>query len=951
MSWTEYHSKLAAYELTRKFPIDDDQRLSRALVDAQVELNPHQVDAALFAFQSPLNKGAILADEVGLGKTIEAGLVISQKWAERNRKILIVVPSNLRKQWYQELSEKFFLPCTILESKSYKSYWKEESRSPFVSNNVIICSYQFARNKAEEVKVVPWDLVIFDEAHRLRNVYKPTNKISNELKTIFRDVPKLLLTAIPLQNSLLELYGLVSFVDDQVFGSLDSFRDQFNNASGEFILTALKARISSVIKRTLRRQVLPYISYTNRLPILQSFIPEESEDRLYKLVSEYLQRSNLYALPTSQRALMILVIRKLLASSSFAIGGTLETLIQRLELRIKDSEVEKAEALDKIGDDFETLEETREEWGDLETDEPLRGEDVEAIKLEIEDLQKFKNLALSIRENAKGKALLIALEKAFYQIEVIGAEKKAIIFTESRRTQDYLIRILSDSPWKDGLFLFNGSNNDDRSKQIYVNWINRHKDTDKVTGSKTADMRSALVDYFREEGQIMIATEAGAEGINLQFCSLIVNYDLPWNPQRIEQRIGRCHRYGQKHDVVVVNFLNETNEADQRVYQLLSEKFRLFEGVFGASDEILGSIESGVDFEKRIVSIYQNSRKSEEIQSAFDALQAEMGLEIDSQLQNTRAKLLENFDDEVREKLKFRHSASQENRTNFENKLMKFTRFELEGIAEFPTDFSFILRERKIEGEYPIGLYELPRRSGDAHLYRVGHPLADFLLRRSKERVLPNAVVEFDLSGYEGKITILDNLLGKSGVLQVTLITASSLTQEEEYLIFTGMTKDGQYLDEEEIARLFSINGRILPEISPNLKDSEQMSMILLEKESLVRSRVSKRNIIYFEEQAEKLDGWAEDLKLGLEREIKDIDRKMRETRRSSIAAPTLSEKLHFQKEIKTLEEIRSQKRKTLFDAQDDIDRRRGEFIAEIEKKLSVSYSRQPIFKIEWRVV
>ena len=118
-------------------------------------------------------------------------------------------------------------------------------------------------------------------------------------------------------------------------------------------------------------------------------------------------------------------------------------------------------------------------------------------------------------------------------------------------------------------------------------------------------MRSALVDYFRDEGQIMIATEAGAEGINLQFCSLVVNYDLPWNPQRIEQRIGRCHRYGQKHDVVVVNFLNRKNEADQRVYQLLSEKFQLFEGVFGASDEVLGAIESGVDFEKRIAGIYQ----------------------------------------------------------------------------------------------------------------------------------------------------------------------------------------------------------------------------------------------------------------------------------------------------------------------------------------------------------
>src|SRR5207237_5852875 len=147
----------------------------------------------------------------------------------------------------------------------------------------------------------------------------------------------------------------------------------------------------------------------------------------------------------------------------------------------------------------------------------------------------------------------------------------------------------------------------------------------------------------REDGRIMIATEAGAEGINLQFCSTVVNYDLPWNPQRIEQRIGRCHRYGQKHDVVVVNFLNRKNEADQRVFQLLSEKFQLFEGVFGASDEVLGAIGSGVDFEKRVADIYQQCRQPTQIQLAFDDLQRELNSEISEAMTVARRKLLENF--------------------------------------------------------------------------------------------------------------------------------------------------------------------------------------------------------------------------------------------------------------------------------------------------------------------
>jgi len=213
-------------------------------------------------------------------------------------------------------------------------------------------------------------------------------------------------------------------------------------------------------------------------------------------------------------------------------------------------------------------------------------------------------------------------------------------------------------------------------------------------------MRAALVEYFRDEAVIMIATEAGAEGINLQFCSLVVNYDLPWNPQRIEQRIGRCHRYGQRHDVVVVNFLNKKNAADQRVYQLLSEKFKLFEGVFGASDEVLGNIESGVDFEKRIAQIYQQCRTEEEIQSAFDALQKEMEPQIDETMSLTRQRLLENFDEEVHEKLRINLKESREYLSKYENWLWQVTKYYLDPYADFSGDsYSFMLRENPFSSE------------------------------------------------------------------------------------------------------------------------------------------------------------------------------------------------------------------------------------------------------------
>jgi len=179
---TAFHAKYFAYELTRRCPPDSVEKLAGALADAQVDLNPHQIDAALFAFNSPLSKGALLADEVGLGKTIEAGLVLSQRWAERKRRVLVITPSNLRKQWYQELTEKFFLPCRILESKSYNAAIKQGRIRPFEGTDIVICSYHFARNKAGDVNSVPWDLVVIDEAHRLRNVYKPSNVVANTLK-------------------------------------------------------------------------------------------------------------------------------------------------------------------------------------------------------------------------------------------------------------------------------------------------------------------------------------------------------------------------------------------------------------------------------------------------------------------------------------------------------------------------------------------------------------------------------------------------------------------------------------------------------------------------------------------------------------------------------------------------------------------------------------------------
>ena len=948
MQLTAYHAKYFAHELTKRCPSDSTEKLAGALVDAQVDLNPHQVEAALFAFRSPLSRGALLADEVGLGKTIEAGLVLSQKWAERKRRVLIITPSNLRKQWLQELQEKFFLPCRILEAKSYNDATRKGKIRPFEGEDIIICSYQFARIKAAEISLIRWDLVVIDEAHRLRNVYKPANVIANTLKEALKDTPKLLLTATPLQNSLLELFGLVSFIDSHAFGDLKSFREQFAYLNDRNVFDALKARLRPICCRTLRRQVLPYVKFTRRLPIVQPFTPEESEDRLYNLVSEYLRRENLQALPASQRSLMTLVLRKLLASSTFAIAGSLEALSLRLQARLKKEEASRV-LEEEIEADYEALDETAEEWVEDEANETLSEENRTAIEREIGDLEDFRKLAVSIQDNAKGKALLTALDIAFTKAAELGAARKAIIFTESLRTQSYLLRVLGNSPWRDGIVLFNGSNNDEGSRQIYNAWLEHHRGTDRVTGSRTADMRSALVDYFREQGKIMISTEAGAEGINLQFCSLVVNYDLPWNPQRVEQRIGRCHRYGQQHDVVVVNFLNQKNEADQRVFQLLSEKFKLFEGVFGASDEVLGAIESGVDFEKRIVDIYQRCRRPEEINAAFDQLQRELDSQINDTMTRTRQQLLENFDDEVKEKLRVRDVDSKAYLNQFERMLMDLTRHELDGHARFISDSSFHLKSSPFAGDIPIGLYELPRRSGEAHLYRLSHPLAEGILSQAKSRVLPPSEVLFDLSGHDGKVSILEPMVGKSGVLSLHRFTVESLDQGEDYLIFSALTDEGQPLEEGFIRRLFTLPAQI-GNRSPDPPRHAMLDDQVNAQKDAIQQAISRRNAAFFETEAEKLDGWADDLKVGLEREIKELDRQIKEARRAATAALTLEDKLAGQKQVKTLEQQRNSKRRSLFDAQDEIDRQRERLIAEIEGKLQQRTAMTMLFTVRWRL-
>ena len=482
--------------------------------------------------------------------------------------------------------------------------------------------------------------------------------------------------------------------------------------------------------------------------------------------------------------------------------------------------------------------------------------------------------------------------------------------------------------------------------------MDRHKDSHRVTGSRTADMRSALVDYFREEGRIMIATEAGAEGINLQFCSLVVNYDLPWNPQRIEQRIGRCHRYGQKHDVVVVNFLNRKNAADERVYELLNEKFQLFEGVFGSSDEVLGAIESGVDFEMRIASIYQQCRKPEEVKAAFDQLQQELNFEISEAMNATRRKLLENFDDEVRDKLKIRDDASKESLSRFERQLMDLTQHELSSHAQFADRFSFQLGSHPFPdvADIELGLYQLPRRSAEAHLYRLGHPLADRVITQAKSRCLPPAEITFRYADHGSKISILESLVGKSGWLTVSVFSVDALDQGEDHLILAASTDDGQVLDPSQAARLMTLPATAAP-VSTFPLDASTLAAQQEQTRALLLGQISDRNARFFEAELSKLDGWADDQVASSEKALKDIKKRIRELRNEATKAADLTEQARIQGDMAEAERRQRRLRQEIFEVEERIYAQRDALVAAMRGKLEQKCLSQDLFTVRWSMV
>lgn len=492
------------------------------LSTAAIDVNPHQVEAFTFSLAAMKLGGAVLADEVGLGKTIEAGLVLKYLLNSGSQKILLVMPSNLRKQWQVELDEKFEVESFIVESgkwDEYKSYVKNESA-------VVIVSYNFASRRKSEFAKVPWSFCVFDEAHRLRNVYKNGSKMASNLYELTKGIPKLMLTATPMQNSLFDLYGLIQFIDKRIFYSKAVFSDRYiKNEQYE----DLRHQVSTVLQRTLRKEVSDYIQFPERKEMTVDFELSLPEVELYMKINNYLKKEILFALPNSHRALITSVIRKLLASSSMAVTETFRTLKNRLVI-LKETTREESveESLDFFFSFFDD-DEVEDEQENDNVDQLYTREKVnEFIQHEIDEIGDIINTAEKIKKNAKMTALKTAVRKAFDFQRDAGIKEKVVIFTESVRTQQYIFEELSDEGYQGQILKFNGSSGDDTTKELFRAWRNRNYG--KYFGSRNVELKNAIVQAFKEDFKILLVTDSGSEGLNLQFCNTIINYDLPWNP-------------------------------------------------------------------------------------------------------------------------------------------------------------------------------------------------------------------------------------------------------------------------------------------------------------------------------------------------------------------------------------------------------------------------------------
>jgi len=481
---------------------------------------PYQLEAAERVLRHMQGR-AILADEVGLGKTIEAGIVLSElRLRGLGGRVLVIAPAGLVGQWCEELERKFALPCVIADRCF-------DAQSADRVEPIVVASLASARRDPlrAELTAVDWDLVVADEAHRLKNAGTASARLARSLRSRY----VLLLTATPIENRLSDLFQLVSLVRPGLLGSAGEFRTRHGHGDGSIVrnVASLQLALRELMVRHRRSEIT--VMLPRRLAETIRVAPSEPEAQLYRAISSRVRGAAREA--SSAERLALRSVQQLAGSSPWACAGTLA----------------------KLG------------WKDL-------GE-----------------RAASVSRSAKATALLELLRHHAARGE------KVVVFTQFRRTLEALARVLTDH----GL-----------DPAVYHGGLTRVEKDLAIAG-------------FADDARVLLSTEAAGEGRNLQFCHVMVNFDLPWNPMQIEQRLGRIHRIGQQHDVQLTNLVAR-GTLEEHLLEVLQAKINLFELVVGELDMILGRLSDELDFETLVFEQYVASRDDDEFASRLEGVGDEL---------------------------------------------------------------------------------------------------------------------------------------------------------------------------------------------------------------------------------------------------------------------------------------------------------------------------------------
>ena len=728
---TSFH----AYYQARQLEQLSQEQFVPVFASSDIQIYPFQIAAASFVLRSPYQKGAVLCDEAGMGKSHEAMLVINQKWLEGCSRILLVIPNvDLLQQWTEMLERFYTVPYVVLTNREqWRQNTSPDTPNAFIQDALVITTYDFAADNEDAAKVVNWDLAVFEEANALTGVYQEGNKQAKALKRIAGESFKLLLTGTPIEKNIMDLYGLIWFIDETLLPGEKEFLARYLRRPENY--PELSSQVSRYCFRTLRSQAKRYAKVPERVLMTVEYTPSPQERKLYELLNAYINYREKKAFPEMDPYDLALRLLGLLGSSTAAILQTIKGVIKRLE----------------------QMENTQDE---------------------LAQWQEIQAVAESITQDTKATELLTVLKQGFALMKKVSAKRKAVIFTESVETQKMLQRLLS---------------------QEYT------------TLSYNGSTDYSVIRRFKEEGEVLISTDNGAKGFNLEDSAFVVHYDLLYNTLKMEQRIDRCHRLGQQCDVLSVAFIDKNNFADVRKLELVNKRMLVTNGVFGITDDVLGGFTDDVKGAFSVIA--QRLRSKAQVERDFQCTLATYEEDNRHTVAAAENVLFTTFTKELADKVKLSPRYIDRKARELNNALWEVAKWFFERYNEKNTDCRFVIDESRrtitatTYDQLPVLFYYWTGSRNRPYRSQKVYGMSKDFKPKAGQITLSSVIGRGILHELEcsdtGSLTVPDiEEPCEIGLYSVTLTSASSRT---ERAVLCGRTESGNVLDEDACKEILSL--------------------------------------------------------------------------------------------------------------------------------------------------